>query len=350
MSTRHVLIVDDLHDIRQLLRSSLESLKLDINIVDVPSGEEAMLVISRQKYDLLVSDVRLAGISGLDLVSKVRKGNPKLKVILITGMTDSEIRQQVADFGADQYFFKPIDILEFQNAVVSFLDFDSVQLPEPPPMRSEPAHPAASLPDQLNQLLTDLRAGCVWVADSSGSTILKVGEIPGILEPLDRKSNLSAANAASLEVSRLLQREFPENYLFVSGLDHDLHAISLGWMYTLMVTVPHGIETSPSAAMQVLSQRSAQVLNALAEFLVHVAQSELDEGIKPGETDELPDSAQETAELDEVFNHAGSGGLGSQEIDDYWDSLAEQQDHGEQTDSGALSYEQARRLGLTPGE
>ena len=46
MSTRHVLIVDDLRDIRQLLRSSLESLNLAINIVDVPSGEEAMLVIT----------------------------------------------------------------------------------------------------------------------------------------------------------------------------------------------------------------------------------------------------------------------------------------------------------------
>jgi CheY-like chemotaxis protein len=71
MSTRHILIVDDLHDIRQLLRSSLETLKLDINIIDVPSGEEAMLVIARRKYDLLVSDVRLAGISGLDLVRRV---------------------------------------------------------------------------------------------------------------------------------------------------------------------------------------------------------------------------------------------------------------------------------------
>ena len=57
-------------------------------MVDVPSGEEALLVASRRPVDLLIADVRLPGISGLELMARVHKRNPELKTILITGLTD----------------------------------------------------------------------------------------------------------------------------------------------------------------------------------------------------------------------------------------------------------------------
>ncbi len=83
----HVLIVDDQRDARSVLRAGLETLESRLKITDVPSGEEAILVIASQPIDLLVADIRLPGISGLELKERARMRNPDLKVILITGVT-----------------------------------------------------------------------------------------------------------------------------------------------------------------------------------------------------------------------------------------------------------------------
>jgi CheY-like chemotaxis protein len=85
MPKYRVLIVDDQSEVRRLLRAGLVTLGPDIQVVDVPSGEEAILVISRQPFDLLIADVRLPGISGLELKTRARMHNPNLKLILITG-------------------------------------------------------------------------------------------------------------------------------------------------------------------------------------------------------------------------------------------------------------------------
>ncbi len=113
----HILIVDDQSDIRRLFRSALETFNAAYRIVDVPSGEEAMLVVSGQPLDLLIADVGLPGISGLELIERAKKRNPSLKLILVTGLTDPKIRRQVAEGQADAYFIKPVDILDLLKTV-----------------------------------------------------------------------------------------------------------------------------------------------------------------------------------------------------------------------------------------
>lgn len=352
MSDGHILIVDDLRDIRQLLRFSLETLNLDLNIVDVPSGEEAMLVISRHKFDLLVSDVRLAGISGLELVDKVRRGNPNLKVILITGMTDSEIRQQVAEFGADMYFYKPVDIVEFQAAVVNFLGLGEIQLPEQPVVQAQPASRAISLPDLLSRLRENLGARCVWIADQSGQIILQTGEFPADWEPAKLKAIIAAAVLASADASRSLQRDFPGNYLFFSGMEYDLHAASLGWLYTVLAAIPHMADGTQANAMPRMFQPAVELLAALAEYLPADSHDSIetaaDMDADIGSGDRLPVEAVDSDQLDNVIQQAAGQGLDAQEVNEFWDALAEQQSTSESPDSGSLSYEQARKLGLTP--
>jgi DNA-binding NtrC family response regulator len=84
MPRYRVLIVDDQKDIRRLLNTGLSILPEKIDVVDVPSAEEAMLVL-RGSFDLMVSDIRLPGISGLDLFRRIHKQHPKMKIMLMTG-------------------------------------------------------------------------------------------------------------------------------------------------------------------------------------------------------------------------------------------------------------------------
>ncbi len=67
------------------LHSTLQTLGHELDIIDAPSGEEALLEASRRKVDLLVADYLLPGISGVELMHKIKARNPELKVIFISG-------------------------------------------------------------------------------------------------------------------------------------------------------------------------------------------------------------------------------------------------------------------------
>jgi hypothetical protein len=212
----------------------------------------------------------------------------------------------------------------------------------------EPAPPLISLPDRLTQLRLELQATCVWVADLTGKIVIQVGEMPEGWGSTDWKSIYSATSAASLDVSRALQRDFPENYHYVSGIEYDMHAVSLGWKYSLLVAAPHRVREASSTAMQGLFRYSTQILSSLAEFLANTLQE--DASVEPSQADGSPADKVDTGQLVEVIQHAGGSGLDVQEIDEFWDALADQQDIGEHPEAGSLSYEQARKLGLTPEE
>ena len=68
MSVPRILLVDDQRDILKLLHSTLDTLAHELEIIEAPSGEEALLETTREKIDLLVADYRLPGITGVELL------------------------------------------------------------------------------------------------------------------------------------------------------------------------------------------------------------------------------------------------------------------------------------------
>src|SRR5215216_7984635 len=117
MATQCILLVDDQRDIVRLLHSALQTLGHELDIIDAPSGEEALLEASRRKVDLLVADYRLPGISGVELMRKIKARTPDLKVIFISGMTDRKYRQEMLGAGGVAVFDKPIPLADFLDAV-----------------------------------------------------------------------------------------------------------------------------------------------------------------------------------------------------------------------------------------
>src|SRR5512134_1092480 len=117
MANPCILLVDDQRDIVRLLHSTLQTLGHQLDIVDAPSGEEALLEAARRKVDLLVADYLLPGISGVELMRKVKARNADLKVIFISGMTDRKARDEMLNAGAVAMFDKPIPLADFLDAV-----------------------------------------------------------------------------------------------------------------------------------------------------------------------------------------------------------------------------------------
>jgi two-component system response regulator RpfG len=129
MAGERIIIVDDQIEATRLVQKNLELLSEEFQISNAFSGEEALLELTSGNTDLLIADFRLPGISGLELMQRFKTHNPGGKVILISGVTDPKIRQQVAQAGADAFFFKPIDMPEFLDAVERALGLVETILP-----------------------------------------------------------------------------------------------------------------------------------------------------------------------------------------------------------------------------
>ncbi|HEX3890284.1 MAG TPA: sigma-54 dependent transcriptional regulator, partial [Verrucomicrobiae bacterium] len=110
-----ILIVDDDPGQRSLLNSFLRGQKFETTMAD--SGERALELLRAEQFDLMISDVRMPGLSGLDTLRLARKEHATLPVLLVTAFTD--VRDAVAAMrdGAVNYLAKPIDLDELLASV-----------------------------------------------------------------------------------------------------------------------------------------------------------------------------------------------------------------------------------------
>ena len=119
---KRVLIVDDAIDLARLLQDAIKTVHPDIPISVVPSAEEALLESTRFTIDVLVTDLRLPGMTGLDLMRKIRVRQPNVKVILMTGLRpEDRLYKQIEEGSADVFLRKPIMTPDFLEAVDQLL-------------------------------------------------------------------------------------------------------------------------------------------------------------------------------------------------------------------------------------
>jgi len=107
MAREKILVVDDEKSVRDAFLASFE----EYNIVAVASGEEALKILrSPNDIDLVVLDVVMSGITGIELLREIKSINPGLKVIVITGCNSKDIVIEALRADADEYIDKPFDI------------------------------------------------------------------------------------------------------------------------------------------------------------------------------------------------------------------------------------------------
>ena len=105
---KRVLVVDDERRARRVLQIMLEQNGLESVAAD--SGEEALQLFQQERIDLVLTDLRMPGMSGLDLLRQLRSLDPELPVILMTAYGTVESAVEAMKLGAVDYILRPIDI------------------------------------------------------------------------------------------------------------------------------------------------------------------------------------------------------------------------------------------------
>ncbi len=105
-----LLVVDDMEAMRLALQDSLRFQGYDV--VSAASGEEALELLRSQRFDLLLTDQAMPGLSGIEVAEACTRMHPDVPVVLLTGHTDVELAKASLQRGASDFVTKPVNIRE----------------------------------------------------------------------------------------------------------------------------------------------------------------------------------------------------------------------------------------------
>ncbi|ALM90653.1 MULTISPECIES: response regulator transcription factor [Alteromonas] len=155
--TDKILIVEDDQDIANLMRVNL--LELGVEIEHQTDGKIALECALSDEYAIVILDVMLPSMSGLDICRKVRDALPMQSIIMLTSKTSETDRVLGLELGADDYMTKPFSVRELQARVRSQLrKYHVVQ-------QTQATQPQADTPLTLGRLTIDQRNHQVFLSD-----------------------------------------------------------------------------------------------------------------------------------------------------------------------------------------
>jgi len=120
---QQILIVEDSPTMRALLTSALEALETPVKVTEAESGFEALRLLPRNSYDLIVTDINMPDINGLELISFVRNNASYRTIPLVIVSTEGSERDRDkgVGLGADAYLVKPFEPGELRDVVRDLL-------------------------------------------------------------------------------------------------------------------------------------------------------------------------------------------------------------------------------------
>jgi len=335
-----VLIVDNQRGVRRSLRSGLESLDQEFQILEATSGEEALLAFARQPVDLLVSGVRLAGISGLELSHRLRHSSPELRVILIAGHIDEGTRQLALQAHAEALIAKPVSLPEFSAAVRRCLG----QAEAPAESNAPQVSSLENLPERLETTRQEMGALAVLLLNTTGEIEAQAGgsvavQIAQLVPPIQE------ALIASSHLSQSMGGVHPDDLLCFAGPKVDLYAAHLDEAHALLVVFDRTEMRNTRARATRLVTTAVQELVSELPKNAPTKPLRREKSSPPVETpaDVEPEA---TSDLEAIFTNLPHEKPDTDELNAFWESALEGGPDGGKHDSESLTYDEAQQQGL----
>jgi DNA-binding NtrC family response regulator len=103
---KRIMIIEDDSEMRSLLKDFME--EEGYEVVSASNGSEALQKLSGEIFDLIITDIRMPGLTGLDIIPGIKKLQPQVPIMVITAFGSEEIYQKSRERGAFAYLEKPI--------------------------------------------------------------------------------------------------------------------------------------------------------------------------------------------------------------------------------------------------
>ncbi|SNS56012.1 DNA-binding transcriptional response regulator, NtrC family, contains REC, AAA-type ATPase, and a Fis-type DNA-binding domains [Anaerovirgula multivorans] len=110
-----ILVIDDEKSIRLSLKIGLE--KLGIKVITAETGEEGLKMLSLENPEMVILDIKLPGIDGIEVLKHMKRIKPSCIIIMITYLSEVKLAVKAIKMGAYDYFTKPFSISDIQNSI-----------------------------------------------------------------------------------------------------------------------------------------------------------------------------------------------------------------------------------------
>jgi len=112
---KRILVVEDDEEMRSLLKDFIEAEGFEID--SVGNGSEAFRILVRELFDLVITDIRMPGLTGLDIIPGINKLQPETPIIVITAFGSEEVHRRAMERGATAYLEKPLRFHELKTMI-----------------------------------------------------------------------------------------------------------------------------------------------------------------------------------------------------------------------------------------
>ncbi|ANU27456.1 response regulator [Planococcus versutus] len=110
-----ILVVDDQPGIRLLLKEVFS--KEGYQVITAGSGVEAFEKVKENSPNLVLLDMKIPGMDGIEILKRLKKSNPSIHVVMMTAYGELDLIRESMNWGAELYFTKPFDVFEVRDAV-----------------------------------------------------------------------------------------------------------------------------------------------------------------------------------------------------------------------------------------
>ena len=249
-----ILVVDDESPTRNFIVDGLGALGITDHAIGVASAEDALAAADEATPDLVISDIRMTGLNGLDLARILHQNHPTTKVILITGYSTRDIEKAATALAVDALIRKPFGLDALGDAVRTALSRNR-------PAADEHGLPPATLEAltrQIDILKRDIGAHWIGLLDQDGQPVIQAGasdELADLLQRLTTRGWASTLTATTEDIGSY--------FLYIEGQPHDIYFTSVDHGHSLVFIYDRRWQTNRVGAVWLTARHNVQELARL---------------------------------------------------------------------------------------
>jgi DNA-binding response OmpR family regulator len=263
MSKKHILIVDDEPKLALFLSKILACSNRNHQVSTANSGEKALEILRSTPVDLLITDLRMPGISGLELIRWVRASSPETRTILMTAYGSDNVEEQVHQMEVYRYITKPFDGGDMAQVVEEALKEVAISQPGLVVLSDQSFETIAG---KLESLKYDVGAMCILLADMQGQLLVHVGRTEGV-EPSTLLALLSGGFVTSAEIARQYGNGESINLHFHEGSRYEVYSANVGDGLFIAIIYDRHVQTSRIGMVWLYTRRTIEELLSLVSSL-----------------------------------------------------------------------------------
>jgi CheY-like chemotaxis protein len=228
--------VDDDFELATLLRQALKDVGEGLEILLARDADEALAKISKRAFDLVVTDIKMAGLNGLQLVEILQQLDSSIKTIAMTAYSSTEVERQAQALNVYRYIAKPFTIEEFRRIVREAL---AVEEPTPARPSTLSDDQRTAIEEHLMSLRTSTQAHTVLLVNHRGQPVCADSFSNG-LDVAGLCNALVASNTGlAAEVERMMGQGRPFLLSYHGGPDYSICSYGVGTEH-LLITLFNG--------------------------------------------------------------------------------------------------------------